>query len=107
MVSFKNGEPVDGSASTTAAKDIFANADNSLCPNDCFRPAGLVFDQNGRLFVSSDASGEIYMITKSSTAASGKMGSSTNTGSGGRTLVAEASALQLPFVALLLLLLAF
>lgn len=66
MVSFKDGEPVDRSTSTTAAKDIFANADNSVCPDDCFRPAGLVFDSRGRLFVSSDASGEIYMITRES-----------------------------------------
>ena len=42
--------------------DIFTNADNSKCPGACFRPVGLTFDRQGRLFVSSDASGEIYVL---------------------------------------------
>ena len=79
MVSFKNGEPVDASDSKTAAKTIFANADDSVCPGDCFRPAGLVFDRKGRLFVASDASGEIYMISQTSGAGTSKQGTSTAT----------------------------
>ena len=36
------------------------NSNVGGCPNSCFRPVGLDFDQKGRLFVSSDTSGEIY-----------------------------------------------
>jgi hypothetical protein len=48
----------------TAATDIFANADNSKCPNVCFRPVGLALDSQNRMFVSSDTSGEIYILVK-------------------------------------------
>lgn len=41
-----------------------SNADLSKCPDRCFRPAGLAWDGQGRLFMSSDATGEIYMITR-------------------------------------------
>ncbi|EXJ65542.1 hypothetical protein A1O7_01883 [Cladophialophora yegresii CBS 114405] len=61
-----NGEPVDGPQSKTAARDIFANQDNSRCPNDCFRPVGMAIDSQGRIFVSSDASGEIYLVSRAS-----------------------------------------
>ena len=64
VVDFADGEPVDASDSTTAATDIVANADNSACPDDCFRPVGLAWDGNGRLFMSSDSTGEIYVITR-------------------------------------------
>ncbi|EXJ59306.1 uncharacterized protein A1O5_12187 [Cladophialophora psammophila CBS 110553] len=65
VVAFHNsGQPVDDLQSKTAARDIFANADNSECPDDCFRPVGMAIDDRGRIFVSSDASGEIYLISK-------------------------------------------
>lgn len=48
--------------SNTSYTDIFTNADNSKCPGACFRPVGMTFDRQGRLFVSSDASGEIYVL---------------------------------------------
>lgn len=67
MVPFENGEPVAGSDNTTAALDIFANADNDACPDNCFRPTGLAFDTQGRLFMSSDSTGEIYVIAREST----------------------------------------
>lgn len=66
VVQFQNGEPVDASTSTTAAVDILANQDLSACPDNCFRPVGLAFDNQGRVFMSSDASGEIYLITRTS-----------------------------------------
>ena len=31
---------------------------------DCFRPAGLAFDAKGRLFMSSDETGELWVITR-------------------------------------------
>ena len=64
VVEFAGGEPVDASNSTTAATDIMSNADNSVCPDNCFRPVGLAWDDSGRLFMSSDSTGEIYVITR-------------------------------------------
>ncbi|KAL8709689.1 MAG: hypothetical protein Q9220_005629 [cf. Caloplaca sp. 1 TL-2023] len=59
-------------SSKTAVIDIMSNVDVSKCGqivpyvwnNDCFRPAGLAFDKAGRLYMSSDQTGEIWAITK-------------------------------------------
>ena len=64
VIPFQNGEPVAASNNSTAATDIFSNSDNSKCPQDCFRPVGIALDSQGRLFVSSDATGEIYVVQK-------------------------------------------
>lgn len=69
MLPFQNGEPVAKPNNNTAITDIFGNADNSVCPKNCFRPVGMAFDSKGRLFVSSDATGEIYVIERDSTSA--------------------------------------
>lgn len=61
-VAFGGGAPVDQPNSTTSLTDIFTNANNSVCPSQCFRPVGLALDQQGRLFVSSDATGELYVL---------------------------------------------
>lgn len=68
MVEFdaSTGAPTQPSTSTTAAIDIMINANNSACPDGCFRPVGLAWDSQGRLFMSSDATGEIYAIVRSS-----------------------------------------
>lgn len=66
VVQFRNGQPVDASNSTTAAVDIVANADNTQCPGNCFRPVAMAFDSRGRMFMSSDSSGEIYLVTRTS-----------------------------------------
>lgn len=54
--------------SNTSYTDIVANANNTACPGNCFRPVGLAFDSQGRMFFSSDASGEIYVVMKEETA---------------------------------------
>ena len=59
-----NGSPTAAANSTTAAIDIVSNPDLSACPSNCFRPVGLAWDSKGRLFMSSDSTGEIYMVTK-------------------------------------------
>ena len=64
VVEFANGEPVQPSNSTTGAIDIVSNQDNSKCPDGCFRPVGLAWDSQGRLFMSSDSTGEIYVILR-------------------------------------------
>jgi hypothetical protein len=66
MFKFENGEPVAAADNTTASIDILANVDNQACPDKCFRPVGLAFDDQGRLFMSSDATGEIYVIVQES-----------------------------------------
>ncbi|KAF2271399.1 soluble quino protein glucose dehydrogenase, partial [Westerdykella ornata] len=64
VIPFANGSPTDPPDSTTAAVDIVSNRDVSRCPRECFRPVALAWDQQGRLFFSSDATGEIWMIEK-------------------------------------------
>jgi hypothetical protein len=61
-VDFKDGQPVADRTSTTAQIPVMENSNNAVCPNSCFRPVGLVFDNKGRLYMSSDSSGEIYVI---------------------------------------------
>lgn len=58
------GSPTEPATSTRAAVDIVSNSNMSACPQGCFRPAALAWDSRGRLFMSSDSTGEIFMITK-------------------------------------------
>jgi hypothetical protein len=62
-VAFSAGVPVAPSNSSASYTFIMRNADNTQCPQNCFRPVGLAFDSKGRLFMSSDKTGEIYMVT--------------------------------------------
>ena len=75
VVEFANGEPTSASNSTTGAIDIVSNSDNSQCPGSCFRPVGLAWDSQGRLFFSSDATGEIYMLFREDGNATSSAGS--------------------------------
>ncbi|KAK4547346.1 hypothetical protein LTR36_001002 [Oleoguttula mirabilis] len=75
VVEFADGEPVQASNSTTAAVDIVTNQDNSVCPDGCFRPVGLAWDSQGRLFFSSDATGEIYVVLRADGNATSTAGS--------------------------------
>lgn len=38
------------------------NKDLSACPGQCFRPVGLAWDAQNRLFMTSDSTGEIYIL---------------------------------------------
>ena len=82
VIPFENGEPVAASDNNTAATDILANPDNSICrkdsPGNCLRPVGIAFDSHGRLFMSSDDTGEIYVVIKDQ---SSRTSSTTTTGS--------------------------
>lgn len=75
VIAIANGEPVQPSNSTTAAVDIVANQDNSKCPDGCFRPVGLAWDSQGRLFFSSDSTGEIYVVVRADGNATSTVGS--------------------------------
>src|SRR5690606_5774211 len=63
-VAFANGQPKEANNSQSAAIEIMANPDLSQCQTACFRPVGLAFDTAGHLWMSSDATGEIYVIRK-------------------------------------------
>ncbi|KAL2144268.1 hypothetical protein VTI28DRAFT_9405 [Corynascus sepedonium] len=62
------GEPEDASDSLNAAHDILTAPDVARCATEagaCLRPVGLAFDAAAqRLFVSSDATGEIWVLLK-------------------------------------------
>lgn len=64
VIPFSGGEPVAAPNNNTATIDILTNADNSVCPEKCLRPVGIAFDKQGRLFLSSDSTGEIYVVSK-------------------------------------------
>ncbi|KDQ17343.1 hypothetical protein BOTBODRAFT_53460 [Botryobasidium botryosum FD-172 SS1] len=64
-VPFSSGAPVASASSTTGYAFVLQAPDLSKCPNGCARPVGLSFDQFGRLFVSSDTTGEVFLIESS------------------------------------------
>lgn len=83
-----SGEPLAPPDSTNATVDIFSNADLSKCPDGCFRPVGLAWDGQGRLFMSSDSTGEIYVLLQVEVSAGspgGGDGTGTGTGTGTTT----------------------
>ncbi|KAI1267054.1 soluble quino protein glucose dehydrogenase [Xylariaceae sp. FL1019] len=56
--------PIFAPWSTQNSIEVFYPPDESQCSSSsCIRPVGLAFDAKSRLFVSSDTSGEIYMLS--------------------------------------------
>jgi glucose/arabinose dehydrogenase len=90
------GMPTEPADSTKAVIPIMSNVDNSKCPDGCFRPVGLAFDSKGRLFMSSDSTGEIYLITK--TDGSSVQSASPTTGATATSSAAAASGLEVPTI---------
>lgn len=62
-VEFANGNPIKRSHAGDAEEMLMWNADNSDCEKHCFRPVGLLLDTKGRLFMTSDATGELFLVT--------------------------------------------
>ncbi|KAF1956166.1 soluble quino protein glucose dehydrogenase [Byssothecium circinans] len=58
------GSPTAPATSNSSYTDIVSNPDLSKCPDQCFRPVGLAWDSQGRLYFSSDSTGEIYVVTR-------------------------------------------
>ncbi|KAF2704490.1 soluble quino protein glucose dehydrogenase [Pleomassaria siparia CBS 279.74] len=56
--------PTAASTSNSSTVDILTNPDLSKCPDQCVRPVGLAWDSQGRLFMSSDATGEIFVVVR-------------------------------------------
>jgi hypothetical protein len=81
------GEPVDAATSNTSFVPVLSNVNNSRCPGNCFRPVGMAFDKQGRMFMASDASGEIYVIMQEKGAV-GTGNATTTTGAGASSSVA-------------------
>lgn len=79
-IAFANGEPVEKSDSKTATQDIFANPDNSVCPDKCFRPVSLARDSKGRIFMTSDATNDIWVLMKSASSGGGSSTTPSATG---------------------------
>ncbi|KAI9763055.1 MAG: hypothetical protein M1840_000946 [Geoglossum simile] len=74
VISFSGGFPTAPSDSNNSTTDVLSIANSITCPHGslagipdsypCFRPVGLAWDKNERLFMSSDATGEIWVISK-------------------------------------------
>ncbi|KAL8303334.1 hypothetical protein RB601_007889 [Gaeumannomyces tritici] len=58
-----DGQPVQAADSTNPGTVVMRNANNAACSSGCFRPVGLAIDAKGRMFMSSDSTGEIYVIS--------------------------------------------
>ncbi|KAI0394134.1 soluble quino protein glucose dehydrogenase [Xylariaceae sp. FL0594] len=58
--------PMAAPWSTRGSIDVFFPPDETKCSSSsCIRPAGLAFDDLGRLYVTSDESGELFMLSTS------------------------------------------
>ncbi|KAJ6437856.1 glucose/sorbosone dehydrogenase [Purpureocillium lavendulum] len=80
------GQPSAAHDSMTAAVDVLSTPDLANCPDGCFRPVGLAWDSKGRLWATSDSTGEIFVLNQNGTADDG--GNSI----GSRSLVADKAA---------------
>ncbi|KAI0416509.1 soluble quino protein glucose dehydrogenase [Xylaria grammica] len=57
--------PTAASWSTRGSIDVFYPPDETQCSSStCIRPVGLAFDAAGRLYVTSDASGEVFFLSQ-------------------------------------------
>ncbi|CAK9783793.1 soluble quino protein glucose dehydrogenase [Cutaneotrichosporon oleaginosum] len=57
-----SGRPRAARDSKDAAVPVLSNKDLTKCPRGCFRPVGLAWGSQERLFVASDTTGEIYVL---------------------------------------------
>ncbi|QUC21958.1 uncharacterized protein UV8b_06199 [Ustilaginoidea virens] len=91
-ISFRNGQPDDSRNSTVAATDILTNPDLKNCPDRCFRPVGLAWDSKGRLWFTSDRTGEIFVLEYNDGPANGS-GYCEDIGKFGAIILSEAIAI--------------
>ncbi|KAI1276841.1 soluble quino protein glucose dehydrogenase [Xylaria sp. FL0933] len=57
--------PTAASWSTRGSIDVFYPPDETECSSStCIRPVGLAFDAAGRLYVTSDSSGEVFLLSQ-------------------------------------------
>ncbi|KAM5350503.1 hypothetical protein ACJ41O_007008 [Fusarium nematophilum] len=60
--SSSSGNPSSPQNSTNSTTPILYNTALDNCPDRCFRPVGLAWDSKGRLWFSSDSTGEIFVL---------------------------------------------
>jgi hypothetical protein len=63
-VPFNDLQPVAAPSSNAGYSFLVQATNLTSCPGTCIRPVGLAFSKSGRLFVSSDSSGELFVISK-------------------------------------------
>ena len=63
-VPFTGLQPSSPPSSKTGYSFLVQATNLDTCPGTCIRPVGLAFANDGRLFVSSDSSGELFIISK-------------------------------------------
>ncbi|RDA92443.1 hypothetical protein CP533_6457 [Ophiocordyceps camponoti-saundersi (nom. inval.)] len=68
------GEPTSPRDSSSAAVDVLTTPNLADCPQKCFRPVGLALDGSGRLWFSSDSTGEIFALHHDDDAAASDAG---------------------------------
>lgn len=76
-----DGQPTASASSRDATTDILSTPDLGNCPDDCFRPVGLTWDSEDRLWFASDSTGEVFVMQKSRGGGGG--GSGSDGGDGG------------------------
>ncbi|KAM0250200.1 hypothetical protein ACHAQJ_008743 [Trichoderma viride] len=91
-----DSQPTALQNSTDAITDIITNANLSNCPDQCFRPVGLAWDSTGRLWFSSDATGEIFVLEQTNSSSNGTGGSGGGASSGGDDSAANSLILEKP-----------
>lgn len=77
------GEPVAAADSNDALTDVLTNRNLDVCPDNCFRPAGLAFDGQGRLWMTADSTGEIYVLQRTGEKGEGRFVQPGGGGGGG------------------------
>ncbi|KAF4595796.1 glucose/sorbosone dehydrogenase [Ophiocordyceps camponoti-floridani] len=81
------GEPSPTNDNPDAATDVLSAPDLSECPDRCFRPVGLALDRRGRLWFSSDSSGEIFVLHGDEAGEESRAASRSGSGSAASLLV--------------------
>ncbi|KAI0348128.1 hypothetical protein BDW22DRAFT_1350278 [Trametopsis cervina] len=62
-VPFANSRPIASRFSNSGYSFLVQATNLNTCPGTCIRPVGLVFSSDGRLFVTSDSSGELFVVS--------------------------------------------
>ncbi|KAI6778990.1 L-sorbosone dehydrogenase-like protein [Emericellopsis cladophorae] len=61
-----DGMPEANSDSRNGTKDVLTTPDLGNCPDECFRPVGMAWDADGRMWFTSDSTGEIFVMERTS-----------------------------------------
>lgn len=77
------GMPIAAADVADATTLVLSNPDLDACPEGCFRPVGLAQDSEGRVYMSSDSTGEIFVLHRADFSATGTDGAEAGVGSSG------------------------